>query len=176
MWSRSIESNSFWCRKSTGTGWYRVKIPSWMISWVVPLPSNSHHQHYYVLRKGSLSFATVTGRGDNRNDIQQTHFMIKNPWLVDFSHPRLFCQICQVSSEDLDSSRLQMALWRHLDPNKAGGQLPGHLPRQDANYKPRKTPLAPARKPMMKPGEDDDAFLQIGALCKKNHRGNTRGS
>jgi len=26
----------------------------------------------------------------------------------------------EVSSEDLDSSRLQMALWRHLDPNKEG--------------------------------------------------------
>ena len=35
------------------------------ICWVVPLPSNSHHQDYYIFSRGSQpkpSFATVTGR------------------------------------------------------------------------------------------------------------------
>ncbi len=37
------------------------------IAWVVPLPSNSHHQDCYVFSRGSYkpSFATATGRGDN---------------------------------------------------------------------------------------------------------------
>ena len=37
------------------------------IPWVVPLPSNSHHQDYSILSRGSQpkpSFAIVTGRGD----------------------------------------------------------------------------------------------------------------
>ena len=38
------------------------------IFWVVPPPSNSHHQDNYIFSRGSQpkpSFATVTGRGDN---------------------------------------------------------------------------------------------------------------
>ena len=38
------------------------------ISWVVPPPSNSHHQDYYIFNRESQpkpSFATVAGRGDN---------------------------------------------------------------------------------------------------------------
>ena len=38
------------------------------LNWVVPPPSNSHHQDYYIFSRGSQpkpSFATVTGRGDN---------------------------------------------------------------------------------------------------------------
>ena len=38
------------------------------MAWVVPLPSNSHHQDSYIFSRESRtkpSFATVTGRGDN---------------------------------------------------------------------------------------------------------------
>ena len=40
------------------------------IPWVVPLPSNSHHQDHYIFTRESQpkpSFATVIGRGDNPN-------------------------------------------------------------------------------------------------------------
>ena len=44
-------------------------LPSFIgIIWVVPLPSNSHHQDHYIFSRESRtkpSFATVTGRGDN---------------------------------------------------------------------------------------------------------------
>ena len=36
--------------------------------WVIPLPSNSHHQDYSIFSRESQakpSFATVTGKGDN---------------------------------------------------------------------------------------------------------------
>ena len=41
------------------------------IIWVVPLPSNSDHQDYYMFSRDPYkpSFATVTGRGDNPHDI-----------------------------------------------------------------------------------------------------------
>ena len=37
------------------------------IPWVVPPPSNSHHQDYYIFSRDPYkpSFATITGRGDN---------------------------------------------------------------------------------------------------------------
>ena len=40
-----------------------------IIPWVVPPPSNSHHQDYYIFSRDPYkpSFATVTGRGDNPN-------------------------------------------------------------------------------------------------------------
>ena len=42
--------------------WFNTHIP-----WVVPPPSNSHHQDYYIFSRDPYkpSFATVTGRGDN---------------------------------------------------------------------------------------------------------------
>ena len=37
------------------------------MDWVVPPPSNSHHQDYYIFSRDPYnpSLATVTGRGDN---------------------------------------------------------------------------------------------------------------
>ena len=46
------------------------------IVWVVPPPSNSHHQDYSIFSRASQpkpSFATVTGRGDNP---RHSHFII----------------------------------------------------------------------------------------------------
>ena len=51
----------------------KKNVPESTIHWVVPLPSNSHHQDCYVFSRGSRtkpSFATVTGRGDNPNYTQ----------------------------------------------------------------------------------------------------------
>ena len=81
----------------------------------------------------------LLGGGTTQNDIQQTHFMIiiLDCWIFHIHDSFVRFLSCQVSSEDLDSSRLQMALWRHLDPNKAGeqtdtakshGQLPWTFP------------------------------------------------
>ena len=47
--------------------------------WVVPLPSNSDHQDYYIFSRESQpkpSFATITGKGDNpRYDSKIIGFM-----------------------------------------------------------------------------------------------------
>ncbi len=43
----------------------------WGIFWVVPPPSNSDHQDYYILPY-KPSFATVTGRGDNPRYLAMT--------------------------------------------------------------------------------------------------------
>ena len=46
-----------------GIAWEPIKH----IPWVVPPPSNSHHQDYYIFSRDPYkpSFATITGRGDN---------------------------------------------------------------------------------------------------------------
>ena len=48
--------------------------------WVVPPPSNSHHQDYYILVGDPYkpSFATVTGRGDNPSYTRIVHFWVKS--------------------------------------------------------------------------------------------------
>ena len=55
------------------------------MTWVVPLPSNSHHQGCYVFSRGSHpkpSFATATtGRGDNPN-YDQLFFLKKTPIIL----------------------------------------------------------------------------------------------
>ena len=44
-----------------------ILYQKWVIIWVVPPPSNSHHQDYHIFSRDPYkpSFATVTGRGDN---------------------------------------------------------------------------------------------------------------
>ena len=44
------------------------------ISWVVPLPSNSDHQDYYIFSRESqnIFISTITGKGGNPKHIQQT--------------------------------------------------------------------------------------------------------
>ena len=50
-----------------------VFLPTFTINWVVPPPSNSDHQEYYMFSRDPYkpSFATVTGRGDNPNHQNQ---------------------------------------------------------------------------------------------------------
>ena len=40
-----------WQKSSKSNMWQVSKL---LIYWVVPLPSNSHHQHYYIFSRGSL--------------------------------------------------------------------------------------------------------------------------
>ena len=46
---------------------YTPYIPYISIHWVVPLPSNSDHQDYYIFSRESLQtfISTITGKGDN---------------------------------------------------------------------------------------------------------------
>ena len=53
-----------------GDQFTKVKIQI-VICWVVPPPSNSHHQDYYIFSRDPYkpSLATVTGTGDNPSDL-----------------------------------------------------------------------------------------------------------
>ncbi len=77
---------------SLGIAWFFVffggenQRTKWIISWVVPPPSNSHHQDYYIFSRDPYkpSLATVTGRGDNPNHIPVTtnRTGFKRLWVV----------------------------------------------------------------------------------------------
>ena len=68
FWVFHLKTNGPFLR--WGSGWLRFTIYISLyiyITWVVPLPSNSHHQDWYVFRIGDPykpSFATGTVRGD----------------------------------------------------------------------------------------------------------------
>ena len=73
-----LMSHGTWCHQKKKSSerithdisWHlpTILLPFRGICWVLPPPSNSHHQDYYIFSRESQpkpSFATVTGRGDN---------------------------------------------------------------------------------------------------------------
>ena len=57
-----LDSKLHGCHFFLFVGFHSVLI------WVVPLPSNSDHQDYFMFSRGfqaKPSFATITGKGDN---------------------------------------------------------------------------------------------------------------
>ena len=113
-------------------------FPGWYLG-LSPCPATVTTSITIFWGRDPYHLPLLLGGGTTQNDIQQTHFMIiiLDCWIFHIHDSFVRFLSCQVSSEDLDSSRLQMALWRHLDPNKAGeqtdtakshGQLPWTFP------------------------------------------------
>ncbi len=96
------------------------------IRWVVPLPSNSDHQDYFMFSIGDSykpSFATTTGKGDNPTDMGVSKNAGTPKWMVYHGNP--------FKMDDLGNTlfwKQPYSTIRNIQNGKLG--LPGHrMPR-----------------------------------------------
>ena len=55
------------------------------IDWVIPFPSNSHHQDYYMFSRGfepNPSFATIAGKGCPTQDIHPYQYFVVTGYFI----------------------------------------------------------------------------------------------